>query len=373
LKPLAKDYKRIVIKVGSSLFYAADNTLDFAVFDNVVRQVIHLVKANKEVIIVSSGAIALGMDLLGLRERPKKLNDLQAVAAIGQNKLMNRYQRVFGSSGCFGAQILLTWEDFYDRKRYLNAKNTLLALLEYRKYRIQRPIPIINENDTVSTEEIKFGDNDRLSALVATLINADLLIILSDVDGLLDKNKKVIRIVDEITPQIKTLAYPTNKKTCVGGMITKIEAAKIAVDSGIPCVIANGRRKNIILSAMENPSNSGTLFIPKEVTLAARERWIAFGTKPKGKITVDEGAKEALIRRGRSLLSAGVLSLKGEFRYGDMISIIDPEGKEFARGITNYSSTELEKIKGLKSDKIEQALGYKYYDEVVHRDNMVIL
>ncbi|MBI4708363.1 MAG: glutamate 5-kinase [Candidatus Omnitrophica bacterium] len=360
MKPLAKDYKRIVIKVGSSLFYAADNTLDFAVFDNVVRQVIHLVKANKEVIIVSSGAIALGMHLLGLRERPKKLGDLQAAAAIGQNELMNTYRRVFGGSDCFAAQILLTWEDFYDRKRYLNAKNTLLALLEYRKYRIQRLIPIINENDTVSTEEIKFGDNDRLSALVATLINADLLIILSDVDGLLDKNKKVITVVDEIKSQIKALACPTTKKTCVGGMITKIEAAKIAVDSGIPCVIANGIHKNVILSAIENPAQVGTLFVPKK-GLAARERWIAFGTKPKGKITVDDGAKKALINK-KSLLSVGVITCEGIFESGDIVKVTDNQNREFARGKVNLSSKQLDKVKGRRYDK-----------EIIHRDNIVIL
>jgi glutamate 5-kinase len=359
LKLSAKDYKRIVIKIGSSLFYAADNTLDFTVFDNVVRQGVHLVKAGKEVIIVSSGAIALGMHLLGLRERPKKLGDLQAVAAIGQNELMNTYRRVFGSSGCFGAQILLTGEDFADRKRYLNAKNTILALLGYRKYRIQHPIPIVNENDTISTDEIKFGDNDRLSALVSSLISADLLIILSDVDGLLDKDKKVIRMVDEITSEIKELACPTSKKTCVGGMITKLEAAKIAVDSGIPCVIANGKCKNVILSAIENPAQVGTLFVPKK-GLAARERWIAFGTKPKGKIIVDYGAKNALLNK-KSLLSVGVWGLSGNFEAGDIVSVIDKQNSEFARGKVSLSSKQLDKVKG------------SYYDkEIIHRDNIVI-
>lgn len=360
MKQLEKDYKRIVVKIGSSLFYATDSTLDFTVFDNVVRQVIHLIKAGKEVIIVSSGAIALGMRLLGLRERPKKLDDLQATAAIGQNELMNTYRRVFGSSGCFGAQILLTWEDFYDRKRYLNAKNTLLALLEYRKSRIQHPVPIINENDTVSTDEIKFGDNDRLSALVSSVIGADLLIILSDVDGLIDKDKKVVRVVDEITPQIKTLACPTTKKACVGGMITKIEAAKIAVDSGIPCVIANAKHKNVIFSAIKNPSQTGTLFVPKK-GLAARERWIAFGTKPKGKILVDEGARRALLNK-KSLLSVGVIGLEGNFEMGDIVSVIDEENYEFARGKIGLASKQLDKVKGSRYDK-----------EVIHRDNIVIL
>jgi glutamate 5-kinase len=221
-------------------------------------------------------------------------------------------------------------------------------------------IPIVNENDTVSTDEIKFGDNDRLSALVATLINADLLIILSDVDGLLDKSKKVIPVVDEITARIKELACPTDKKTCVGGMTTKIEAAKIAMDSGIPCVIANGRTKDIILSAIKEPERYGTLFSPKK-GLAARERWIAFGTKPRGKIIVDDGAKRALINK-KSLLSVGIIASEGSFESGDIVSVIDTEKFEFARGKVSLSSKQLDKIKGRRYDK-----------EIIHRDNIVIL
>ena len=361
MKQLGKGYKRIVVKIGSSLFYSAVNLLDFTIFDDIVRQVINAIEDAKEIVIVSSGAIALGMQALGLKERPNKLGDLQAVAAIGQNELMNAYRKVFASTGYFGAQILLTWEDFVDRKRYLNAKNTILTLLGYHKYRTQRPVPIVNENDTVSTDEIKFGDNDRLSALVAGLIAADLLLILSDVDGLLDKDKKVVPLVGEITPQIKTLACPTNRKVCVGGMITKIESAKIAMDSGIPCVIANGRNKGIILSVLNEPSKHGTLFLPKKGRLAARARWMAFSAKPKGKILVDDGAKKALLNN-KSLLSVGVTGLDGNFEAGDIARVVDKQGCELARGKVSISSKQIDKIKGHRYDK-----------EVIHRNNMVIL
>jgi glutamate 5-kinase len=295
----------------------------------------------------------LGLCKLKLKERPKELYLLQAAAAIGQNELMNTYRKFFKTKKHI-AQVLLTWEDFNDRKRYLNAKNTILTLLRLGS------TPIINENDTVSTDEIKFGDNDRLSALVSSLIGADLLIILSDVDGLFDKDKNVVRMVDEITPQIKALACPTNKKTCVGGMITKIEAAKIAMDSGIPCVIANGRRQDIILSVINEPEKYGTLFSPKK-GLAARERWIAFGTKPKGKILVDDGAKRALINK-KSLLSVGIVSLEGNFDMGDIVSVRDKQNNEFARGKVGLSSKQLDKVKGSHFDK-----------EIIHRDNIVIL
>ncbi|MBU2034656.1 MAG: glutamate 5-kinase [Candidatus Omnitrophota bacterium] len=257
-----KNYKRIVVKVGSSLFCSADGTLEEGVLESFTRQISALFKQGKEVIVVSSGAIAMGMHVLGMKKRPKDLASLQAAAAVGQNELMHVYRKFFGK-GWFGGQILLTRDDFNDRKRYLNARHTIEALLKKRNYRVQGVVPIINENDTVATDEIKFGDNDRLSAMTAVLVCADLLVILSDVDGLLDENKKVVRKVYEITPAIKAMASPTKKQTSVGGMITKIEAAKIAADSGIPCVIANGRKKNIILSVVKTPEKCGTLFVPK--------------------------------------------------------------------------------------------------------------
>jgi glutamate 5-kinase len=343
-----------VIKIGSSLLFSENYKLDYKFFNNITSQIASLVKDGKEIVVVSSGAIAFGMCKLNLKERPKELYLLQAAAAIGQNELMRIYGRL-SRYKVHVAQILLTWEDFDDRRRYLNAKNTLLALLKLGS------VSIINENDTVSTDEIKFGDNDRLSALVSSLISAEILIILSDIDGLLDKDKRVIKIVDEITPQIKALACPTKKITSVGGMITKIEAAKIAVDSGIPCVIANGRRKEVILSAIKEPQKCGTLFLPKKGCLAARKRWIAFGTKPKGKIIVDEGARNALLNK-KSLLSVGVIATEGTFELGDIVSVIDRQNCEFSRGKAGISSKQLDKVKGTRSDK-----------EVIHCDNIVIL
>jgi glutamate 5-kinase len=258
-----KNYKRIVVKVGSSLFCSADGVLDEEILCNITSQITALITQGKEVIVVSSGAIAMGMHVLGIKKRPEDLASLQAAAAVGQNELMHVYRKFFGN-GWFGGQILLTRDDFNDPKRYSNARNTIEALLEKRSYRLNGAVvPIINENDTVATEEIKFGDNDRLSAMTAVLVSADLLVILSNVDGLLDKNKKVVRKVCEITPAIKAMAYPTKKNTSVGGMITKIEAAKIAVDAGIPCIIANGHRRNIILSVVKTPDKCGTLFAPK--------------------------------------------------------------------------------------------------------------
>ena len=333
MKRLQKEYKRIVIKIGSSLFFPKWQEVDLGLLNDIVRQISQLVESGKEVAIVASGAIALGMHELGSKERPKELEILQSMSAIGQSKLMDTYRSRFQNKGFHCAQILLTWEDFNDRRRYLNAKNTLLTLLS-----MERVIPIVNENDTISTDEIKFGDNDQLSARVATLINADLLIMLSDVDGLLDRQNNVIRIIDEVTAQIKQLASPSQKKTSVGGMITKIEAAQIAMDSGIACVIANGHKENIILSVIKEPERNGTLFIPKKC-LDARKRWIAFGTKTKGKIIVDEGAKKALLDN-KSLLSVGVTNVTGDFASGDTVSVLDSQKNEFARGKVGICAKE---------------------------------
>lgn len=354
MKLSAKKYKRVVIKIGSSLFYSGKCKLDCGLVNEFAGQVSRLVEEGAEIVIVSSGAIALGMSLLGLSSRPKDLSYLQAAAAIGQNELMNVYQEFFGQKGLKCGQVLLTWEDLNERSRYLNAKNTLLTLLKLKT------VPIINENDTVSTDEIKFGDNDKLSAMVASLIGADLLIILSDVDGLLERDKKtVVRTVEKITPQVRALASPTEKKTCVGGMITKIDAAKIAQDSGISCVIANGRQKNIILDIIKDPSSYGTLFLAGSEYLAAKKRWIAFSAKAKGKIFVDEGARQALLNK-KSLLSVGVTSVEGDFKKGDIVSLRSKDG-EFAKGRVAISSKELSEVKGKRHER-----------EIIHRDNIVI-
>ncbi len=353
MKQLQGNYKRIVIKIGSSLLFANGKNLDTAILQDICSQALRLSKDGKEVVIVSSGAIAFGMHLLGFKERPKDLNYLQSTSAVGQNELMDTYQRFFKDKLRI-AQILLTWEDFNDRRRYLNAKNTILTLLKLKC------IPIINENDTVSTDEIKFGDNDRLSALVASLISADLLLILSDVDGLLDKTNKVVRVVDEITPQIKGLACSTKRMTSVGGMVTKIEAAKIAVDSGASCIIANGRKKEIISSVLNESGKEGTLFVSKK-GLSLRRQWIAFGAKPKGSIIVDDGARQALINK-KSLLSVGILGCAGAFDSGDIVSLKDRLNYEFARGRVGLAAAEIDKVKGRRFEK-----------EIIHCDNIVVL
>jgi len=358
LKQSGKNYKRIVVKVGSSLFCSSKECLDFSLLNHTISQISALVNQGHEVVVVSSGAIALGMRILDLKSRPKDLSILQAAAAIGQNALMDSYSRIFKDNKLTCAQVLLTWEDFDDRSRYLNAKNTISTLLKLKS------IPVINENDTISTAEIKFGDNDRLSALVASLISADLLIMLSDVDGLLMKDKKtVVNFVEEINEGLRALARPTDKSTSVGGMITKIEAAKIAVDSGITCVIANGKTESIISEIAKDPLKGGnwTVFLSKKTSLAAKERWIAFGSKPKGRIIVDSGAKKALLNK-KSLLSVGIIDSEGKFEDGDIISIADQDNKEFARGKCSISYRMVEKVKGKRSAK-----------EIIHCDNIVIL
>ena len=354
MKQSAKNYKRIVVKVGSSLFYAG-NKMEPLSFHKIVVQINELIKSeNREIVLVSSGAIAFGMDLLKIESRPKQLPLLQAAAAVGQNALMDNYNKEFSKYGINCAQVLLTYDDFVDRQRYLNAKNTLLQLLKLGC------IPIINENDTISTDEIRFGDNDLLSALAAKLVGADILILLSDVDGVLDRDNKVIPIIDEINAQVKSLAHSTKNRTCVGGMITKIGAANMVVNSGIPCVIANGRTENIIISAINKPEASGTFFVSKK-SLSAKEHWMAYGTKTKGKIIVDDGAKQALLNN-KSLLSVGVTGVEGNFERGDIVGINDKGLCEFARGKAGLSSSELGKVKGRRSEK-----------EVIHRDNIVIL
>ena len=355
MKRLERKFKRIVVKIGASLLYSEKTRVDNAFASEICGQIHDLIKDGHEVVIVSSGAIALGMSILKLEDRPKELSFLQACAAIGQHELMEAWRRFFKERGLTCAQVLLTWEDCEDRKRYLNAKNTLLTLLKLKS------VPIINENDTVSTDEIRFGDNDQLSARVSAMIDADLLIILSDVEGLWDKDKKVISVVRNITPEIRALACPTNKKTCVGGMITKIEAAKIAVDSGIPCVIANGKKEGIISLCLQEPADSGTLFLPRQESLAARKRWIAFGTKSKGKIIVDDGAKKALLNN-KSLLAVGIVDIIGDFSSGSTVSVLDAQKNEFARGRVSISSRDLEKTKGKRFDK-----------EIIHRDNIVMM
>lgn len=285
---------------------------------------------------------------------------------------MQVYDNFFKANNILTAQVLLTQEDLNDRKRYLNAKATLHTLLE------AEAVPIVNENDTISTDEIKFGDNDKLSSLVANLIEADLLVLLSNVDGLYryDGLKRVdktpIAVVDKITSEIEAMAQEGSDELGTGGMSSKLQAAKIAASSGIPCVMANGRKDNILTDIIGGKA-MGTLFLPTSVKMTARKSWIGFGARPKGSITIDNGAKEALTKKNKSLLSSGIVALNGEFKANDIIGIIDPEAREFARGVANYSSREIDKIKGLKTSEIHKVLGYKNEDEIIHKDNLVIL
>lgn len=361
--------KKIVVKLGTSVITDKSKNLDKAQIKNIVDQVCRLMKRNIRVIIVSSGAIGAGMGLLKLNKRPKLIPQAQASAAIGQSELMKVYDQFFRPEGILSAQVLLTREDVVDRKRYLNAKNAISQILDYNA------VPIINENDTVSVDEIKFGDNDRLSSLVTNLVEADLLIMLTDTDGLYVKKEgkhKVLSVVDKITAEIEKEARGTTKQVSVGGMATKIEAARVVTGSGVACIIANGRQKDVLLKIIDG-QDIGTLFVPKTAKLQARKRWLAFTSRLSGRIFVDQGAKDALIAKGKSLLPSGITKCEGKFEAGDAVSVIDSSNHELARGLVNYSSEQINQIKGKKTSEIGAILGHKDYDEVIHRDNLVVL
>ena len=363
--------KRVVIKVGTALLTRAGVDLDERIIDDLVGQIADLMRGGVEVIIVTSGAISAGVGRLGLRARPKLLPELQAAAAVGQSVLIACYERCFGRHGHWVAQILLTHDDLRDRARHLNARNTINTLLALGV------IPIINENDTVSVDEIKFGDNDMLSALVANLVKADLLVILSDIEGLMTADPKrsgaarLISEVSEITDEIISFAEGTGNSGGTGGMRSKLEAARIVTGAGETAVIADGREKNI-LARIFRGDDVGTLFLPSKEKMRGRKRWIAYFTRPRGEIHVDGGAADALCTKGKSLLASGVISVEGDFHAGDTVRIAGRSGREIGRGLVNYTSGELKKIMGKKTGQIEAVLGYKYYDEVVHRDNLVI-
>ncbi len=363
----------VVIKVGSSVLTKDAGGLSEDRIRDIADDVAAIRKKGLSVILVSSGAIAAGIKILKLRSRPESLPEIQACAAIGQAEMMKKYGEAFKRADLLVAQVLLTQDDINDRERYLNARNTLFALLEQ-----ENVIPVINENDTVSTEEIKFGDNDRLSSLVASMMGSDKLVILSDVDGLYkidrkDKTKRsVIHRVDAITEEIEDLATEEGSKFGVGGMASKLQAAKIVTNAGIECVILNGKKKGVLLDYFSN-GEVGTVFVSKQPKLGARKRWIAYSLKVAGTIKVDKGAKEVLVRKNRSLLPSGVIGINGKFGAGDAVGVTDEHDNEFARGITNYSSSELNKIMGANTKDIEKILGYKYKDEIIHRDDLVIL
>jgi len=364
--------RRIVIKVGSSILASVERGLQREVFSHLAKEISELKRQGYEIILVSSGAIAAGMEKLGYKSRPQSITQKQATAAVGQSQLMNIYEDYFSRHQEMVAQILLTHDDLSHRRRFLNARNTLLTLLELGI------IPIINENDTVVVDEIKFGDNDKLSALVTNLIEADLLIILTDIDGLcdsdprMDPNAKCIPLVEDIDMDMEWIIGGTQGEWRVGGMVSKIQAAQKVSRSGVPTLIARGTKEGVLHQILKG-KEIGTLILPKKVTLSSRKHWIAFNLKPKGDVVVDEGAKKAIVHKGKSLLPSGVMKVSGFFDRGDSVSCLGPRGKEFARGLVNYSVKELERIKGLKSDQIEKLLGYKYSDEVIHRDDLVVL
>lgn len=364
---------KIVIKVGTRVLTNEDGFLDKHQITEFSKQVIKLRSNGYSVVVVSSGSVGAGISALGFQKRPNILPELQAAAAIGQGKLIEIYNECFKKHGYHAAQILLTRQDFEDRQRYLNTCNTLHSLLNFKT------IPIINENDTISVEEITFGDNDILSALVTNLLRADLLILLSSVDGLYTtppnsgKGCSVLSVVDSISDDIKKLVFKQKTKEGIGGMESKLEAAGIATGSGETVIIANGRQSDV-LSKIMNYDNVGTLFLPYKKKITSRKRWIGFTVRPKGKIYIDDGALNALLKRGKSLLPSGVVKVDGNFIKGDIVSILSVnENRETARGLMNYSSGEVQKIKGLRSSSIKKTLGYKPYDEIIHRDNMVLL
>ena len=364
--------RRLVIKIGSNILTSENNGLDLERIASLADDISRVKDAGHEVVIVSSGAVAAGMKKLDLKEKPRDIILKQASAAVGQSTLMWAYEKCFSTHGKKVAQILLTRDDFSDRKRYINSRNTLITLLSYGV------IPIINENDTVATDEIRFGDNDHLASLVAALIDAERFIILSDVEGLFSddprKNQKaaLIEVVDQITPELEKKAGGTGSAVGTGGMFSKLLAAKRAMHHGVTVNIINGRTKGIISSLLSGTLH-GTEFRPQVTRLSSKKGWIAYACRTKGSITIDDGAARALLQGGKSLLPSGITSLSGNFEAGDAVYCLDSRGARVAKGLTNYSSSEIEKIKGKKTSEIEHILGYQYSDEVIHRDNLVLL
>lgn len=369
-------YKRIVIKLGTNLLTGGTSYLSQEVMADIVRQIASLHKKKCEIVIVSSGAVAAGRQKLGLsHEKRKDIPFKQVLAAVGQNQLMYQYEQLFKKYEITVAQALLTKADITERAGYLNARNTLLALVDLGV------ICIINENDVVATDELselRFGDNDNLSAMVANLIDADLLILLSDIDGLYTAdphhNSNAVRIarVEQITEEIEGLAGGVANSLGTGGMITKIEAAKLATASGVATVIANGRTSDVITQVVFG-ADIGTVFVPRNDKIDSRKRWILSGLCCKGSLGIDEGAASALQKKNKSLLPAGIKSIDGDFERGDVVDIIDQNGTLIGYGICNYGAADIRNIKGAHSKDIEHILGYGYGSEIIHRNNMVIV
>jgi glutamate 5-kinase len=363
----------IVVKVGTRVLTHPDGRLDEQRIARLAEEISNLCESGRRVVLVSSGAVGAGMSLLGLKRRPTDLAQLQAVAAIGQTNLIQTYDRTFRQYGRHAAQVLLTAEDIQHRIRYLNVRNTLFSLLDFGA------VPIINENDTVAVDELRttFGDNDRLAALVTNLLRAPLLIILSDVDGLFDgnpndPNSKVITTVDVLDDSIRSLVCDRASTLSKGGMSSKLEAARIVTAAGENAIIASGHQPGTLTRIMAGEL-VGTLLIAEGKTVSPRKRWIGFSARPRGKLLLDAGAARAIGRDGRSLLAIGIQAIEGEFQKGDVVALCDPQGKEVARGLTNYHADEILRIKGLRSTRIAEVLGHCPYEEVVHRNNMTLV
>jgi glutamate 5-kinase len=372
-KTIFSKSRRIVIKVGSAVLTSSEQGLDQDRIERLASDISSIMGQGREVVLVSSGAIAAGLAKLGLRKtKSMPLSLKQAAAAIGQSGLMWMYEKTFGTHGKKVAQVLLTREDLSNRTRFLNARNTLQTLLDYGV------IPIINENDTVSVDEIKFGDNDNLSSMVVHLTDADLLIVLSDIDGLytadpkIDASAKLIPVVEKITAEMEPSAGDAHTSLGTGGMRSKLMTAKKVGAFGAPMVILNGK-KNGVLQALFEGAAVGTLFLPKPEKQDSRKHWIAYTVCSNGRVMVDDGALEALMNKGKSLLPGGIARVEGSFKVGDCVTCVDRSGNAFARGLVKYSSADLDRIKGLKTSQIESVLGHKDYDEVIHRDDLVIL
>ncbi|MCU7929384.1 MAG: glutamate 5-kinase [Candidatus Thiodiazotropha sp. (ex Codakia rugifera)] len=364
--------KRWVVKIGSALLTANGKGLSHQVLSGWVEQMAALRHAGHEVVLVSSGAVAEGMSRMGWRTRPHNLNELQAAAAIGQMGLVHAWEACFQQYGLHTAQILLTRDDLDDRSRYLNARSTLRTLLELGV------VPVVNENDTVTTDELRFGDNDTLAALVANLIEADLLVLLTDQDGLFDADPRFnpdASLINETrvdNPQLDEVAGGSAGGLGLGGMVTKVRAARLAARSGTGTVIAAGRQDRVV-EAISRGDTIGTLLVPVQEPQAARKRWLAGQLQPRGSLTLDDGAVNVLRKQGSSLLAVGVCGVKGDFSRGEAVVCLDLAGCEVARGLVNYNALETLKIMGKPSSQIESILGYIDEDELIHRDNLVLL
>ncbi len=369
---LLKQAKRIVVKIGSSLIASRATGLRPEQIERLAGELAALRTGGREVLIVSSGAIVSGITKLQLKEYPKSLPVKQAAAAVGQSRLMWAYEKSFERLGVQVAQVLLTHHDLADRRRFLNARHTLAALIGFGV------VPIINENDTVAVDEIRVGDNDTLASEVAHLIDADLLVILSDVDGLYTDDPRktpsatLIPLIPEITDDIERRAGASSTFEGTGGMATKVRAAKKVGEYGVATLILNGQQAGLLPKVL-NGGEGGSLFVAKGRRLTSRKQWIGYTLRPRGSVRLDQGAVDALTQRGKSLLASGIVDVQGEFEAGDPVACVNPEGKEFAKGLVNFSSALLSRMKGLKTQDIQQQLGPQEYEEVIHRDNLVIL